>query len=358
MKTIIVKLKERSYPIFIGQKIESLGVQLKNKNYTKNVLVVTNPSIKKLYFSRLSSGLKKCGFKVNLTVLPAGEKYKTLDSVKKLYISALKAGLDRKSPVIALGGGVIGDITGLFASTFLRGVPFIQVPTTLLAMVDSSVGGKTGVDLKEGKNLVGTFYQPDLVWIDIDTLKTLPLAELKNGMAEVIKYGVVKDEKFFEYLKSRIKTIYKIENAKYSEIVARCCAIKAEVVRKDEKEEKGIREILNFGHTFGHAVESITGYKKYKHGQAVAVGMNMAGQLAVSLGIFSEVDRIRIEYILNLAKLPVETMEKISLAKFLPVLMRDKKVRNGNLRFVLPQKIGKVFVHKGITAKELKEIIN
>ena len=357
MKVITVKLKERSYPVFVGQKIANLGSFLAKKNHARKVLVVTNPKIKTLYFSKLNASLTKAGFKVSAAVLPDGEKYKTLDSVKKLYSAALKAGLDRKSPVIALGGGIVGDIAGFFASTYLRGMPFVQVPTTLLAMVDSSLGGKTGVDLKEGKNLVGSFYQPKLVWIDISTLKSLPAAELQNGMAEVIKYGVIKDESFFKYLINNIKDIYKIKDQRYEAIVSRCCSIKAEVVARDEREEKGKREILNFGHTFGHAIETLSGYKLYSHGQAVAIGMNMAGSLAVSLGIFSEIDRVWIENLLYLAKLPTEIQGEISFKDLLPILLRDKKVRNGNLRFVLPVKIGKVKIFN-VPIKDIKDYIS
>ncbi|MCB4791715.1 MAG: 3-dehydroquinate synthase [Elusimicrobia bacterium] len=358
MKLINVRLKERTYPILINRKLKNLGSYLKNKNYTRKVLVVTNPKVKKLYFAELDNSLKKAGFKVYSAILPDGERYKTLGTVNKIYIKAIKAGIDRATPVIALGGGVIGDIAGFFASTFLRGIPFIQVPTTLLAMVDSSVGGKTGVDLKEGKNLVGTFYQPDLVWIDISTLKTLPLAEMKNGMAEVIKYGVIKDGTFFKYLNEHIQNIYEIENSKYEAIIAKCCSIKARIVESDEKEKKGIREVLNFGHTFGHAIETLSGYKVYKHGQAVAIGMNMAGNLAVSLGVLSEVDRIRIKNILVSAKLPVGMKERYSFKQILPVLMRDKKVKRGNLRFVLPKKLGSVFVHKGVPLKVVRDILS
>ena len=183
MKTITVKLKERSYPIFVGESISNLGKHLKNKGFSKNVFVVTNPTVKRLYFSKLANGLEKAGFTVKLSVVPDGEKFKTLDSIKKIYADAAKAGVDRKTVAIALGGGVVGDMCGFFAASYLRGIPYVQVPTTLLSMVDSSIGGKTGVDLKEGKNLVGAFYQPKLVLIDVSTLKTLPLKELKNGMA-------------------------------------------------------------------------------------------------------------------------------------------------------------------------------
>lgn len=382
MKKIEVKLKERSYPIFVGTKIKDLGSYLKKARFGSKVMVITNPAIKSLYFSKLNTSLKKAGFEVNTAVIPDGERYKNLDTIKKLYYSALKYGMDRTSCVIALGGGVVGDIAGFFAATYLRGIAFVQVPTSLLAMVDSSVGGKTGVDLPQGKNLVGAFYQPKLVWIDISTLSTLPKRELRNGMAEVIKYGIIKDASFFKFLENCLgaiylprrsalsaanrtgqragdiqRTTYDIQHTTYEKIITRCCQIKTWVVINDEKEEKGIREILNLGHTFAHAIETLTGYKAYKHGEAVAIGMNMAGRLAVLLGIFAQRSQIKIEDILVKAGLPVQLKEKFPFQYFIDVIKRDKKVRNGKLRFVLPTEIGKVIVHKGVPPRKLVKII-
>ncbi|MBN1622649.1 MAG: 3-dehydroquinate synthase [Endomicrobiales bacterium] len=357
MRKIKVKLAKRSYPIFVGSKIGNIGSYLKKQSFTKKALVVTNPKIKKLYYSKLALSLKKAGFEVNLSLIPDGERYKNLDTVKKLYSAAVKYGIDRKSLVVSLGGGVIGDIAGFFAATYLRGVPFVQVPTTLLAMVDSSVGGKTGVDLPQGKNLVGAFYQPKLVWIDISTLKTLPKKELRNGMAEVIKYGIIKDAGFFRFLTKNVDNIYDIKTPVYEKIIAKCCKIKAWVVEQDEKETKGIREILNFGHTYGHAIEALTGFKGYSHGEAVAIGMSIAAALAGRIGLLGKSSINEIKKLISVTGLPTALKKKLPLKKILSAIYKDKKVLGKKLRFVLPIKIGKVFVHKGVEPKKLKEVI-
>lgn len=358
MKKLTVQLSTRSYPIYIGADIAALGAALAAQPFTRRALVVTNTTVKKLYAGRLVAGLKKAGFETTLVAMKDGEQHKTLDTVKDLYVACLKARLDRRSPLIALGGGVVGDVAGFVASSYLRGVPFIQVPTTLLAMVDSSVGGKTGFDLAEGKNLVGAFYQPKMVWIDTATLKTLPERQIRNGLAEVIKYGVIADNIFFSWLEKVIRPGTKISAAEYEKIVLRCCAIKAGVVSKDEFEEKGLREILNFGHTFGHAVETLTGYRTYNHGEAVALGMVMAGTLAKRAGMFSANDFARMARLIAAAGLPVCLDKKLSPSAVLNLMMRDKKVRNGALRLVLPRKIGSVIVRADINKDLVQEVIS
>ncbi|MFH1367902.1 MAG: 3-dehydroquinate synthase [Elusimicrobiota bacterium] len=366
MKKILVKLSERSYQIFIGAKLEDLGRQLAGMKLSKTALVVTNPKVGKLYLSRISAGLKRAGFKVSSCIIGDGEEFKTLNTVNKIYGAMLNAGLDRRSPLIALGGGVAGDIAGFAAATFMRGVPLIQVPTTLLAMVDSSVGGKTGVDLKEGKNLIGAFYQPKLVWIDISTLKTLPEEHIANGMAEVIKYGVIKDSAFFKFLEKNINKMQgqgsRVQGPGKTEklighIISTSCKIKADVVSGDEREEKGLREILNFGHTFGHALETLNNYKGILHGQAVAIGMNFAASLAVKLGMLGKSDKARLKNLILLAGLGACSHKRFTANQVISVMKRDKKTRSGKLRFVLPVKIGKVTVKSNISSELIRKIL-
>ena len=352
MKKLTVQLKKRSYPIYIGAPLEALGGLIARKPFTRRCMLVTNTTIHRHYGARVVRSLQRKGFTVMVVRLPDGEKYKTLESVSKLYTTAVRARLDRRSPVIALGGGVIGDITGFFAATYLRGIPFIQVPTTLLAMVDSSVGGKTGVDLPEGKNLAGAFYQPKMVLIDTATLNTLPSRELKNGMAEVIKYGVIMDRTFFTMLVKNKTNLYRRNAKLYAAIVERCCRLKARVVEQDEYEEKGIRAILNYGHTFGHALETAGGYAALKHGEAVAVGMVFAARLAQRLGLLKTQDTVQIEDLIASAGL-AGSWKKINPQRLITVMRRDKKVINGKLRFVLPTAIGTVKVHPGVPEKEV-----
>jgi 3-dehydroquinate synthase len=361
MKTITVKLPGRSYPIFIGVKLEDMGTYLKTLSVSRNVLIVTNPTVKKYYFSKIAAGLKKAGFNVNVSVIPDGEKYKTLQTVNNIYTGMLKAKLDRRSVVIALGGGVVGDVAGFAAATFLRGLPLIQVPTTLLAMVDSSVGGKTGVDLKEGKNLVGAFYQPKAVWIDVSTLNTLPRRQIGNGLAEVIKYGIIKDAAFFGYLERNIEKMLgqgKIKSDTYIHVIFVCCKIKAGVVEKDEFEAKSLREILNFGHTFGHALETLSGYSAMLHGEAVAVGMNFAASLAVKLGKSTEKEKSRLKNLILNAGLGACALKRFPASRIIDVMKRDKKTRDGKLRFVLPVKIGKAVVVSDIAEDVINCILN
>lgn len=355
MKKLTVDLEKRSYPIYIGEKIEKLGFYIKKQYSTRKVFVVTNTKVNKLYFNNLKDHLKKDGFEVSSIVISDGEQYKTLETIKDIYTKAFEARLDRHSLLIALGGGVVGDLAGFAAGTYLRGLPFIQVPTTLLSMVDSSVGGKTGFDLAEGKNLIGLFYQPKLVWIDTATLSTLPKRQWCNGLAEVIKYGIIMDNNFFKYLEKNKDVLREDKTAE--KIIYRCCQLKAEVVQKDEFEEKGVREILNFGHTFGHAIETLTEYKIYCHGEAVAIGMVMAGELAVKMGIFSQDEQHRIEKIIFDSGLPVSLKEKLPAEKMISSMLRDKKALAGKLRLVLPEKIGKVNVYSDVPVNLICEVL-
>ena len=355
MKTLKVDLGARSYPIFVGAKLPAFGAFLKSRKYRGPVFVITNTTVARLYLKKLSNGLKKSGFKVFSCVISDGEQYKNLDTLRKIYSKALQSGIDRSSVVIALGGGVVGDIAGFFASSYMRGIPLIQAPTTLLAMVDASIGGKTGVDLKEGKNLLGAFYQPKAVWMDLETLETLPEKQLRNGLAEVIKYGIISDSGFFAYLEKGMSKGFGPKD--WENIIFRCAKIKAEVVEKDEFERKGLREILNFGHTFGHAIETLGGYKKYLHGEAVAVGMNLAAKLAARMKILSVAGQRSIEALLKKAGLPVRLKEKYSPGKLIQVMLRDKKAKAGKPRFVLPEKIGKVKVFSNIPVSLVRRVM-
>lgn len=354
MHKLTVKLGKRSYPIFVGARLEGIGKYLKNKGFSRNLLVVTDKNVAPLYLKRLAKSLSASGFAVSSLALAAGESHKNIAAVASIYRASVKAKLDRKSLIIALGGGVVGDLAGFAAATYLRGLAFVQVPTTLLAMVDSSVGGKTGFDLKEGKNLVGAFLQPKAVWIDISTLKTLPASHMRNGLGEVIKYGIMSDPVFFEYLN---KNISKLSDKNLAEIVGRSCRIKAGIVEKDEFETKGLREALNLGHTFGHALETLSGYKGLLHGEAVAAGIAMAAQLSVNLDLLDPCEEDKIRAALMRAGLGMKAFRKIRPAAMLAVMMRDKKVRNGKLRLVLPLKIGKVAVVEGVPLDMIKEIL-
>lgn len=345
MDSIKVNLGERSYPIYFGNGIISnIGATYKKFFKCPRVVVVTNPTVGKLYFKTINESLSKAGVEVHRIDIPDGEQYKTLSWASKLFDRLIALKIDRRTPLIALGGGVIGDLTGFAAATYLRGVPFIQVPTTLLAQVDSSVGGKTGVNHRRGKNLIGAFYQPSFVYIDVNTLKTLDKRELKAGLAEVIKYGVIKDAGLFKYLEDNISDIMKLNADALLHIVKKSCAIKAAVVEADER-EGGLRAILNFGHTFGHAVEAVTRYKEYKHGEAVAIGMVYAADLSNRMGLCSNkvVDRLR--SLIKKTGLP-DTSPAIPSKRYRSAMEVDKKVVGGELRFVLVEKIGSVKLDK------------
>ncbi len=281
-----------------------------------------------------------------MVIVPDGEEYKVLLWVNFIYGELLQHKLDRASALIALGGGVIGDIAGFAASTYMRGISFIQAPTTLLAQVDSSVGGKTGVNHPLGKNMIGTFYQPRLVWTDVNTLKTLPKKEFLAGMAEVIKYGVIWDEDLFRFLEDNREKIHNLERDALEYIIRRSCEIKAEVVSRDER-ESGLRAILNYGHTIGHALETVTGYTTFLHGEAVAIGMHLEARLSLLSGLISDAEVKRIHSLIKAYDLPVEIPPHIDMNKIISSMQLDKKVVAGELKFILPEKIGSVSI-KGV----------
>lgn len=355
MGKIRVELGDRSYDICIGSNmLKGIGSRLKSYGTSPKTAVISNPTVYKLYGKTVLNSIKSSGFDVIPIIIPDGEEYKDISSVHDIYGELLKHGLDRKSAVIALGGGVIGDITGFVASTYMRGIPYIQVPTTLLAQVDSSVGGKTGVNHKLGKNMIGTFYQPELVWIDIDTLKTLPKKELLAGLAEVIKYGVIKDKNLFKFLEINRDKILALEKKALSYIIKRSCEIKAEVVSKDER-EAGLRAILNFGHTIGHAIETVTEYKRFLHGEAVAIGMHLEARLSEMMNFINKTDVLRIKALIDSYGLQSEMPSGIDVNALMSSMQLDKKAIAGELRFILPEKIGKVRIHKGIDTETIKE---
>ncbi|MBI4652338.1 3-dehydroquinate synthase [Candidatus Desantisbacteria bacterium] len=363
MKIIKVNLKERSYPIYIDYDIiDKIGLYARKKVSTQDkIVIITNPLIGGFYLEKCRIGFEKYGFKTYTIMVPDGEKYKNLDEAVKIYSKLLKIKADRNTTLVALGGGVIGDITGYVAATYLRGIPFIQVPTTLLAQVDSSVGGKVAVNLIEGKNLIGAFYQPILVYIDCNVLNTLAKREICAGMAEVIKYGIIKDRAFFNFIEKNIEKIINLEKKYIEKVVAVSCKIKALVVKNDEK-EKGERAILNFGHTIGHALEAETQYKKYIHGEAVAIGMVGAMKLAGGKFFIKKNDTERVVNLLIKAGLPIKINERISISGLLENMKIDKKVSRDIIRFVLTKKIGYVTLNpindKGLLISVLSELFN
>jgi 3-dehydroquinate synthase len=340
MKRLEVELGERSYQILIGSgSLDQLGVSLRGLNLADRLCLVTNTTVGRLYGGRVKSVLADSGCIVSYYEVPDGEEYKTLHSATAIYDHMVSSGMERDSAVVALGGGVVGDLAGFVAATYMRGVPLIQVPTTLLAQVDSSVGGKVAVNHPLGKNLIGCFYQPRLVFADLKTLGTLPEREIMAGMAEVIKYGVIWDWTFFVFLEQHLDRILSLEPDVLMEAVRRSCAIKAEIVSGDEREQ-GLRAILNFGHTIGHALESLTNYQVYRHGEAIAAGMAAATSMAVNRGLLAATDRERLVMLLRRTGLPVSF--PYPAQDVLGLLSHDKKVLMGRPRFVLPLEIGRV----------------
>ncbi|MFN3396809.1 MAG: 3-dehydroquinate synthase, partial [Thermodesulfovibrionales bacterium] len=328
----------------------------KRFGFSKRVAIISNPTVFGLYGKAVIDSLRSSDFETLEVIIPDGEEYK--DYLWSYYIltELLRQKLDRKSCLIALGGGVIGDITGFVASIYMRGINFVQVPTTLLSQVDSSVGGKTGVNHHLGKNMIGTFYQPRLVWIDIDTLKTLQEREFLSGLSEVIKYGVIWDRDFFDFLDRERESILALDPLSLSHIVRRSCEIKAEVVSKDER-EAGLRAILNFGHTVGHAIETVTGYRMYLHGEAVSIGMRAEAKLSMLLGISREGVEEQALSILSSYRLPVNIPVQIKDDEIISTMEIDKKSQSGKLRFILPERIGKVRIEEVTELEKIREAI-
>ncbi|MDR0805426.1 MAG: 3-dehydroquinate synthase [Enterobacteriaceae bacterium] len=348
MDRVTVTLGERSYPITIEAGLFNDPASFLPLQSGDKALVVTNDSIAPLYLDLVTSTLKKQGVNVDTLILPDGEKYKSLPILDRVFTHLLENNHGRDTTLVALGGGVIGDLTGFAAASYQRGVRFIQVPTTVLSQVDSSVGGKTAVNHPLGKNMIGAFYQPASVVIDTSCLKTLPKRELSSGLAEVIKYGIILDSAFFDWLEENIDALMALDEKALGHCIRRCCELKANVVAADER-ESGVRGLLNLGHTFGHAIEAEMGYGNWLHGEAVAVGMVMAAETAHLSGSFSQADIDRIKRLLVRANLPIRAPESMTPEAYIPHMLRDKKTLAGNLRLVLPTAIGQAEIKGGVT---------
>jgi 3-dehydroquinate synthase len=355
MATLTVELGERSYPILIEANLLDHPEVLTTHLTTNKVVVVTNDVVDPLYFPTVSQAL--AGYDVSKIVVPDGEQHKNLQSFEMVISKLLEMSAGRDTTLIALGGGVIGDLTGFVAASFQRGMPFIQIPTTLLSQVDSSVGGKTAVNHPLGKNMIGAFYQPKAVLIDTNSLTTLPEREFAAGMAEVIKYGVIYDADFFIWLEDNQQAIKhkKLEALQY--MIARCCAIKAEIVAIDER-ESGLRAILNLGHTFGHAIEAEKGYGNWLHGEAVSAGIILASAVATKMNWLEASEFSRIESLLQAFDLPTDAPSDMAYDEFIRHMRHDKKVQAGQLFFVIPKGIGKAVVTNEISAEVLRAILS
>ena len=343
MKTVQVSLGERSYDILIGPNLlDEVQDFFEKYRLGKRVFLISNTGVFQLYGQRLREKLSAGGFEVTEILIPDGEKYKTLQTVENVYTYLIAQRVDRFATLAALGGGVTGDIVGFVAATFLRGIPYIQIPTTLVSQVDSSVGGKTGVNHCLGKNMIGAFYQPHLVYVDINTLETLPKREFQSGLYEVVKYGLIYDLEFFEYFEEHLEQIQQRIPKALENVISRCCEIKAEVVSLDER-ENDLRRILNFGHTFGHALETAVGFHGITHGEAVAYGMLAASRLSALEGLIDTSTWERIAAcIYQIGELP--SIEKVSSEQIQEAMERDKKRQEGRIVFVLLRDIGKTVI--------------
>ena len=355
METLTVNLAERSYPIHVGAGLLTSSALFAPHIAGQRVMIVTNDTVAPLYLDVLSHAL--ADYQVESLVLPDGEAHKTLASFEQIMSALLEGKHGRDTTLIALGGGVIGDLVGFAAACYQRGVPFIQVPTTLLSQVDSSVGGKTAVNHPLGKNMIGAFYQPKAVIIDIDCLRSLPQRELAAGMAEVIKYGIIWDEEFFNWLELHTSDIQALQSHALSKVILRCCAIKADVVSQDET-ENGVRALLNLGHTFGHAIEAEKGYGNWLHGEAVAVGSVQAAETSLRLALLSQHDVDRIKALLEKAHLPITAPTDMEFDDYLHHMLRDKKVKAGKLRLVLPVAIGRADLFTDVEPSVLRAVID
>jgi len=355
MHKIDVQLDSGGYEILVGKGLlAELASLLPSAIKPSRVMIVTNPSVDELYGNALRKALKPLGCEVLTEAIPEGEEWKNLGTVEKLFDRMVEARLDRQSLLVVLGGGVVGDIAGFAAATYMRGIPFVQVPTTLLAQVDSSVGGKTGVDHPRGKNLIGAFYQPVLVCIDPGVLASLPEEQMRNGMAEVIKYGMVADESLFMQLERHADSLTALDEGLLEDVIRRCCQIKARVVQQDERETTGLRAILNYGHTIGHAIESVTEYKRYSHGEAVSIGMSVAARMAVKMELISDEIEQRQNRLLTSAGLPIG-FSGIEPGRIIEAMLTDKKAVGDRARLVIPLAIGRVVVKDNVPSEIVEQ---
>ena len=351
-KKINLKLKNQSVPIHIGNKLlQSFDVSPYVKN--KNVVIVTNSTVGKLYLKQTKRLFNN--HKVDCLLIPDGEKYKNRDTLDKIHSYLLKQKYDRSLTIVALGGGVIGDMVAFAADTFMRGVSLIHIPTTLLAQVDSSIGGKCGINHARGKNLIGSFKHPSLILMDTSTLQTLPKREFKAGMAEVIKYGLIKSKSFFDFVYKNHNKVLNQEHALLLRVISTCASIKSKVVREDEL-ESGVRALLNFGHTFGHAIEASKNYKGILHGEAVSIGMNIASAISADQGYLAYKEYCRVEDILMEMQMPTMIPKRINVSNIMKHIDHDKKKLAGVNRFILINKIGSAFIHKNLNNKYLSDL--
>jgi len=358
MKTLTVNLGDRSYPIYVGAGILArAGEFLQAAGLSGKVAVVSNPTVAKLYIEPVKEALARAGFEVVSMLIPDGEEHKNLDSLAAIYDRLVRARFERKSIVLALGGGVVGDLAGFAAATYLRGVPYIQVPTTLLAQVDSSVGGKTAVNHPDGKNLIGAFYQPRLVLIDVEMLRSLPRRELVAGLAEVIKYGIIEDAGLFSVLEDKIDRLIGLDREILIQVIAASCAIKARVVEQDEREDD-YRAVLNFGHTIGHALEAATGFSEFLHGEAVGVGIAKAAAISLRHGFCDQQTLDRIRRLIEKAGLPDDFPKSVTKESLIQGMEVDKKSAGGKIKFVMCAGIGKTRFHSLSPAEVLAGLGN
>lgn len=347
MQRVEVALGARSYQIHIGcGTAAALTDFVRGAGFSRRGLIVTDTQVGPRWAEQTAQAAAEGGVAAEIVTIPAGETSKTLDEANRIYTRAIAVGLDRKSPIFALGGGVVGDLAGFAAATYMRGVPFVQLPTTLLAQVDSSVGGKVAVNHPLGKNLIGAFYQPAAVFMDLSVLRTLPPREIRSGLGEIIKYGIICDADFFAWLEAHRDPVLALAPDAAAHMTARSCEIKADVVRQDER-EGGLRRILNFGHTIAHAVETETGYTRYRHGEAVAVGMAGAAYISEAMGLLSAADRARIERLIRSMGLPLHA-EGVGADAMYADLFHDKKTVDGRIHWVLAEGIGRVTVRDDV----------
>jgi 3-dehydroquinate synthase len=357
MEEVSVNLGDRSYWILVGQELlVNAGGIFKERGIAGKILVVTNPTVAQWYLQPLIQSLTGAGYTVGSVEIPDGEEYKSLEQASRIYDRLVEGKYDRKSSLIALGGGVIGDLTGFVAATYMRGIGLVQIPTTLLAQVDSSIGGKVAVNHPSGKNLIGSFYQPSLVITDVDTLKTLPERELSSGMAEVIKHGIILDENYFRLILAELAMIRQVEPGTMIWVVTGSCQIKAGVVEQDEK-EAGLRAILNFGHTVGHALESSTNYCRFKHGEAIAIGMLAATKIAAEMKLLKQPALYQTLFeICRDLNLPTQ-IQNSAVKDIYEAVYLDKKVAFGQIRWVLPRQLGDVAVCNDIPQQVVEKVL-
>ena len=357
MEKVTVNLGDKSYGIFIDSDwIASLGGRVREVIDANRILIVSNPTVAGHYGAAALESLRGAGYKAELIEIPEGEENKSVATVERIWDYLIRNGYSRQSALVALGGGVVGDITGFAAASYMRGIEFVQVPTTLLAMVDSSVGGKTGVNHPLAKNIIGAFWQPRLVFVDVACLRTLPVEELRSGFAEVIKHGVIRDAEYFAFLEQNLDKIFGLEREALIHTVEVSCAIKADVVSQDER-ENGLRAILNFGHTLGHTIEALRHYEGSRHGEAVSIGMVGAAGIAERMGLAASDVTARLRKLIERTGLPV-AFPDFPVGQILNRLKSDKKVKNDRIRFVLPTRIGDVVVRDDVPTEIIAGVIS